>query len=336
MSTMTAAALYGFGDADTFELASLPVPSPGPGEVLIRVAYAGVNPADWKDREGHIAQFYDIEFPYIVGFDAAGFIADLGEGVSDLSPGDRVVTVSAHGQGGQGSYAEYLPVPVDRVAKIPAELALDQAAIIPVAALTAWQVLHDEAKGSLQPGQSVLINGGSGGVGTFAVQFACQAGARVAATCSAENADYVRQLGADCVVDYRSDDLSAVMSHWAPGGVDLLVDAVGPDSLPGVDGLVRSGGRWVSIATLTRDGDIEALAMDAASHGVQRIFAVMNDENSAPLLAAIAGQVARGDLQLPPVQRFDLSEVSAAHRLLESGGLQGKIALRVTGDPRTG
>jgi NADPH2:quinone reductase len=330
---MTAAALAGFGDAGAFQLIPLPVPTPGPGEVLIRVAYAGVNPADWKDREGYFSQFYDVQFPHIVGFDASGTIAAIGEGVTGFAPGDRVLTVSAHGQGGQGSYAEYLPVPADRVATIPDELSLEQAAVLPVAALTAWQALHDKGRGHLQPGQAVLINGGAGGVGTFAVQFARLCGARVAATCSAANADYVRGLGAELVIDYRRGRLPEAIAGWATGGVDLLVDAVGPDSLPEVSRLVRPGGRLVSIATLNRDGDIEALTAAAAAHGIHRIFAVMDDENSGPRLSAIAAQVARGELQLPPIETFALAEVATAHRMIETGHVRGKLALRVCGDP---
>ena len=201
---------------------SIPKPEPAPGEVLIRVAYAGINPADWKDREGYLSQFYDIHFPHIVGFDAAGTVDRVGEGVTAFAPGDRVLTVSRVGQGGQGSYAEFLPVPADRVAKIPDELPLVQAAVLPVAALTAWQALFDEARGKLQPGQAVLINGGSGGVGTFAVQFARQASARVAASCSGANADYVRQLGADLAIDYRQGRMPEAIAGWAGGGVDLL------------------------------------------------------------------------------------------------------------------
>ena len=329
---MTAAALYGFGNADTFELASIPKPEPAPGEVLIRVAYAGINPADWKDREGYLSQFYDIHFPHIVGFDAAGTVDRVGECVTAFAPGDRVLTVSRVGQGGQGSYAEFLPVPADRVAKIPDELPLLQAAVLPVAALTAWQALFDEARGKLQPGQAVLINGGSGGVGTFAVQFARQASARVAASCSGANADYVRQLGADLAIDYRQGRMPEAIAGWAGGGVDLLVDAVGPDSLPDISRLVRPGGRLVSIATLNRDGDIAALTAAAAAHGIQKVFAVMDDQNCASRLSAIAAQVAGGDLRLPPIQTFELAEVATAHRMIETGHVRGKLALRVCGE----
>ncbi|MCB1842841.1 MAG: NADP-dependent oxidoreductase, partial [Halioglobus sp.] len=158
------------GGAEVFRYAEVDTPEPGPAQVLVRVARAGVNPADWKNRQGHLAQFRPYVFPYIIGFDAAGVVAAVGEGVTGISVGDRVVTPTNHGQGGQGSYAEYTLANEDRVARIPQGLSFSQAAALPVAALTAWQGLFD--RGGLEAGQCALIHGGSGGVGTFAVQFA--------------------------------------------------------------------------------------------------------------------------------------------------------------------
>ena len=326
---MKAAVLNAFGGPDEFELTRVPMPEASPGEVLIRVEYAGINPADWKDREGFTAMFFDIRFPYIIGFDAAGTIAAIGEGVTDFAVGDRVFTVSAHGQGGQGSYAAYLAVPADRVAPIPEGLATRDAAVIPVAALTAWQALHDDIKGALASGQSVLINGGAGGVGCFAIQFARLAGARVATTCSERNAEYVRGLGAELALDYRQDSVASALLHWAPEGVDLLVDAVGSDSLDEPLQLIKPGGRLVSIATLTRDGDIEASIRDAAAQGKTKVFAMMDDVASGSTLAHIASLAAQGQITLPPVQEFPLEDVAQAHRLIEEGHVRGKLVLRI-------
>ena len=218
------------GGPEVLKYAELPTPQPGPGEVLIQVAYAGVNPADWKNRQGFLAQYRPYTFPYIIGFDAAGVVAALGEGVTQFSVGDRVFTPTNHGQGGQGSYAEYVIANTDRVARIPEGLGFDQAAALPVAALTAWQGLFD--RGGVRAGQQVMIHGGSGGLGSFAVQFARWAGARVAATCSTPNVEYLRSLGVDRVIDYRREDISAAVAEWAPQGLDYLMDAVGVSSLP--------------------------------------------------------------------------------------------------------
>lgn len=327
--TMKAAVLNAFGGPDEFELTDVPMPEASPGEMLIRVEYAGVNPADWKDREGYTALFFDIRFPYILGFDAAGTVAALGAGVTDFAVGERVFTVSAHGQGGQGSYAAYLAVPVDRVARIPDGLATRDAAAIPVAALTAWQALHDDAKGALASGQKVLVNGGAGGVGCFAIQFARLAGARVAATCSGRNAEYVRALGAELALDYRRGSVATELLGWAPEGVDLLVDAVGSDSLDNCLQLIKPGGRLVSIATLTRDGDIEAAIRDAEQQGKTKVFAMMDDVASGATLAQIADLVTQGQISLPAVQEFPLEEVAQAHRLIEGGHVRGKLVLRI-------
>ena len=187
------------GGPEVLKYAEMPTPEPAAGEVLVKIAYAGVNPADWKNRQGMLEQYRPYYFPYIVGFDAAGVVAAVGEGVTEFSPGDRVVTPTNHGQGGQGSYAEYAVANVDRVARIPDTLSFKQAAALPVAALTAWQALF--VRGDIQPGQKVMIHGGSGGLGGFAVQFARLKGAQVAASCSTANVDYLQTLGVERVID---------------------------------------------------------------------------------------------------------------------------------------
>jgi NADPH2:quinone reductase len=303
------------GGPEVLEYAELPTPEPGPGELLIRVAYAGVNPADWKNRQGLLAQYRAYEFPYVIGFDAAGVVAALGEGVKGFSVGDRVFTPTNHGQGGQGSYAQFTLASADRVAHIPATLGFDQAAALPVAALTAWQGLFD--RGNLRAGQSALIHGGSGGVGSFAVQFARWAGARVAATCSARNVDYLRSLGVDRVIDYASENIAGAVADWSPGGLDYLMDAVGVSTLPDSLDLVRPGGCLVSIPTLVDDGDIAAAMGRAEVKGVR--------------LARIAALIGDGDIRLPPLREFPLRDAADAHRLIQQGHNRGKIVLRVAG-----
>ena len=231
------------GGPEVFKYAELPTPTPGPGEVLVQIACAGVNPADWKNREGHLAQYRPYTFPYIIGFDAAGIVAAVGEGVTEFQPGERVFTPTNHGQGGQGSYAEYAIASADRVARIPDGLSFAQAAALPVASLTAWQGLFD--RGGLKAGQLAMIHGGSGGLGSFAVQFARWAGARVAATCSTPNVDYLKSLGVERVIDYRTETIADAVATWAPEGLDYLMDAVGVSTLPNGLDLVKPGGRVV-------------------------------------------------------------------------------------------
>jgi NADPH2:quinone reductase len=153
------------GGPEVLRYGEIDTPEPGPGELRIRVAYAGVNPADWKNRQGMLAAFRPYYFPYVLGFDAAGVVDRVGTGVEGFAPGDRVFTPTNHGQGGQGSYAELVIASSDKVAHIPEGLGFAEAAALPVAALTAWQALGHN--GGIQPGQQVLVHGGSGGLGGF-------------------------------------------------------------------------------------------------------------------------------------------------------------------------
>lgn len=315
------------GGPEVFRYAEVETPPPAAGQVRVAIAYAGVNPADWKNREGHLAQYRPYVFPYIIGFDAAGRVAAVGEGVTTLNVGDRVFTPTNHGQGGQGSYAQYALADVERVARIPQGLEFAQAAALPVAALTAWQGLFD--RGALQAGQSVFIHGGSGGLGGFAVQLARWAGARVAATCSTPNVEYLRSLGVEHVIDYRCENIAEALAAWAPGGVDYLMDAVGVSTLPYALDLVKPGGTFVSIPTLVDDGNMPAAAAAAAKRGVTRVFSTMDDTHCAATLEKIGSLLVSGDIALPPIKEYALREVAEAHRVLQRGHNRGKMVLKV-------
>lgn len=332
MLSMKAAAINQYGDADVFEMMQLPIPKPAAGEVLIKVAYAGVNPADWKFREGNNRQFFPLEFPFVLGFDASGVVVASGEGSSLFSLGDRVFTSSNLGRGQPGSYAEYVVASEDRVARIPESMNFESAGAIPVAALTGWQALFASDKGDLQAGQRILINGASGGLGSFAVQFAKWAGAEVATTCSSANLDYVHDLGADWLIDYKTQNIAEEIAHWAPDGLDLVIDAVGCGSLSDPFALLKPGGKLVSIATLVGDGDIEADMVEAAKRGVSKVFAIMNDVDSRQDLETIAELVVKGVVTMPPIECFALEEVAEAHRKVQGGHVRGKLVLRVAGD----
>lgn len=329
MSTMRASAITSYGNADVFEIMQLSKPKPGTGEVLIKVAYAGVNPADWKFREGYNQQFFELEFPFVLGFDAAGVVESIGEDVSEFAVGDRVFTPSNLGQGQPGSYAEYVVASKDRVALVPHNMTLMEASAIPVAGLTAWQALFAQDKGDLQPGQRILINGASGGLGSFAVQFAKWAGAEVATSCSSANLEYVRHLGADLTIDYTEQDVGKKIMQWSPGGIDMVLDAVGGGSLADPFALLKPGGKLVSIATLVGDGDIAADMAEAARRRVEKIFAIMNDVGCSEDLHKIAQLIATGTISSPPIEWFELANVAAAHRKIEAGHVRGKLVLRV-------
>jgi len=327
--TMKAVVLQRFGGPQELHIATLPRPVAGPGELLVKVAYAGINPADWKDREGHTAAFFRISFPYIIGFDAAGTVAEIGSGVTGFSVGDRVFTPSDHGQGAAGSYAQYITVSRQRLVHVPDNLDLQSAAAVPVAALTAWQALFSADKGQLRAGQAVMIHGASGGLGSFAIQFARLGGGRVATSCSGGNLEYVRSLGSQLALDYRSADFTAKIAAWAPQGLDLIIDAVGADSLPRAWQLLRPGGRLVSIATLVADGDITADTAAAAERGCHKVYAIMDDTHVAEELTHIARLLQAGDIRLPAVNCFDMARVAAAHEKIQDGHVRGKLVLRI-------
>ncbi|CAB1368752.1 NADP-dependent oxidoreductase [Denitratisoma oestradiolicum] len=315
------------GGPEVLQLAQVPTPEAGPGQVRVRIACAGVNPADWKNRQGMLAMYRPYVFPYVIGFDAAGIVDQIGEGVTGLAVGDRVFTPTNHGQGGWGSYAEFAIADADRVARMPDSLSYEQAAALPVAALTAWQGLFD--RGGLKSGQRALIHGGAGGLGGFAVQFARCAGAVVAATCSTANVEYLRSLGVDRVIDYRCEDITSAVQRWAPEGLDYLMDTVGVSTLPNGLDLVRPGGTFVSIPTLVDDGDIAAAAIAGEAKGVNRVFSTMTDVGCAPTLAKIAQLVAEGVVKMPPLHVFPLSQVADVHRLIQTGHGRGKWVLKV-------
>ena len=315
------------GGPEVLKYGELPTPVPGAGEVLIRVAYAGVNPADWKNRQGLLAAFRPYVFPYVIGFDAAGIVAAVGEGVTDINVGDRVFTPTNHGQGSQGSYAEYVLADDHLVAHVPAGLELDQAAALPVAALTAWQALF--ARGALSAGQRAMIHGGAGGLGSFAVQFARWAGAEVAATCSNRNVEYLKELGVTRVIDYQHEDIAGAIKEWAPSGLDLVVDAVGTSTLPNALELVKPGGTLISIPTLVDDGDPATASAAAQARGVSHIFSTMDDQNCASTLEKIASLLVNGAIALPPIREFPLERAAEVHQIIQSGHNRGKFVLKV-------
>jgi NADPH2:quinone reductase len=315
------------GGPEVLRYGEIATPEPGPDDIRVRIAYAGVNPADWKNRQGMLAAFRPYSFPYIIGFDAAGVVDTVGANVSGFAPGDRVFTPTNHGQGGQGSYAEFAIASADRVAHIPEGMSFAQAAALPVAALTAWQGLFD--RGGLQAGQLAMIHGGSGGLGGFAVQFARWAGARVAATCSTPNVEYLKNLGVERVIDYRKENIAEAVAAWAPGGLDYLMDAVGASTIPNGLDMVRTGGTFVSIPTLTDDGDIPAAAVAGAAKGVNRVFSTMVDVGCSAQLAKIAGLLVEGHIALPPLHEYALRDVGRAHAAIQGGHTRGKIVLKV-------
>lgn len=324
---MRAIVINQFGGPDVLQPTELDTPEPGPGEVLVRVMYSAVNPADWKTREGMLERHIQYHFPFVLGFDLAGTVAATGPGVTEFAPGDRVYGTSRQGQGMNGSYAEYTIAASAMLIPAPPHLSLADVAGLPTAGTTAYGGLVDA--GEMKPGQTVLIHGGGGSVGTYAIQIARQFGARIAATCSARKRDYVSALGADCIIDYRADNVAESVQRWCPGGVDLVLDAVGLGTLlPSATHIVKPGGRYIEVETL-----ISEAGADDKARAAERSFTIRSNMAAIHRLPAhlkeLAALAAAGKVTPQPYEILPLASASEAHWQVQNGTAKGKLLLDI-------
>ncbi|MCW3095436.1 MAG: NADPH:quinone reductase [Chthonomonadaceae bacterium] len=312
MGTMKAVRIHAFGGPEVLVYEDVPRPKPGADEILVRVHAAGVNPADWKIREGALGD--GVHLPLIPGMDIAGMIERTGSSVTDFAVGDAIYAFAASRGGG---YAEYAVVKTEEAAHKPDSLDCVQAAAVPLAATTAWQALFDE--GGLLPGQTVLIHGASGGVGGFAVQFAKAKGAHVLATAGADHLDYVIGLGAEEVVNYQAVRFEKIIKD-----VDMVLDTIGGDTQQRSWQVLKPDGILVSTLGLTPPETGTALGVRSAS--------VMAHPNAAQL-AEIGRLIDAGQVKVNLQTVLPLTEAHQAQALIQGGHSQGKIVLQVVGYP---
>src|SRR5579871_2366396 len=232
MATMKAVRIHSFGDPSVLVLEKLPVGQPGEGEILLKVEAAGVNPVDYKIRAGKYPAVKQDQLPIVLGRDVAGTVDSVGAGTDGVKPGDSIYAMLGQDRGG---YTEYVIVKTAEAAHMPAKLNFVSAGAVPLAALTAWQGLFDH--GGLREGQRVLIHGGSGGVGHFAIQFAKARGARVYTTVSADSRGFVRELGADEAIDYKTQRFEDVARD-----IDLVYDLVAGETQQRSWSVLKRGG----------------------------------------------------------------------------------------------
>ena len=211
---------------------------------------------------------------------------------------------------------------------MPKSLNFAQAAAVPVASLTAFQALFHAEKGGMIPGQNVLIHGAAGGVGSFAVQFAKSGGLLVAATCGAAKMAYVRSLGADRVIDYKNEDVLQAVRDWSAEGADVVLDAVGPATLPQALDMLRPGGRLVNILTAAADGDIEHDRKEAERRGFRKIVFLIDFDRAQESMRAITNLIDRGLVHVPPIEVLPLEDAAPAHQMIETGHVRGKLVLK--------
>ncbi len=291
-----------FGGPEVLEIVHLPDPHPGPGQVRIAVRAAGVNPSDWKKREG----LMDQELPQTMGHEAAGVVDELGEGVADAAVGDHVFGLSAEGaaQAEMAVLSYYAPV--------PPSLDFAGAAALPAAVETATRALDQLGVGN---GNTLLVNGASGSVGSAAVQLAVVRGARVIGTASPANREYLRSLGAEPVA--YGEGLAGRVRALAPPGVDLALDVAGSGVLPELIELAGGPEHVVTVAGFR----------GAREHGVR--FSSGDAGRAVHALAEIGELIESGRFSLPVARAFPLTEVAEAHRLSEQGHVRGKLVLLV-------
>jgi NADPH:quinone reductase-like Zn-dependent oxidoreductase len=309
-ATMKAVRITQFGGPETLHLETIPVPRPGEGELLVKVAAAGVNPVDYKIRGGKYPAVKQDKLPFVLGRDVAGTVIECGPAAGRFAKGESIYAMPGLGRGG---YAEYALVKATEAAPKPQSLDAIQAGAVPLAALTAWQGLFRH--GNLKPGQRVLIHGASGGVGHFAVQFAKAKGAWVAATASAGHLDFVRRLGADEVIDYQAqrfeDDLH---------DLDLVFDLVGGETQERSWDVLKQGGALVS--TLN-----EPSREKAAARGVRALRYTVSESGAD--LAAIGELIDAGKVKPVITRTYQLKEAAAAQEFLEHDHPQAKVVLSV-------
>ncbi len=305
---MQAIRIHNYGTPDVLKLEAIAQPEPLPNEVLIRVEAAGVNPIDWKIRAGYVKETFPMPMPFTPGMDVSGVVEAIGTDVKAFQVGQAV-----YGDLKMGAYAEFATTSEDAIALKPKTLDFVQAASVPMVAMTAYQSLFDHA--DLKAGQTVLVHAASGGVGMFAVQFAKWKGAHVIATASAANAEFVRSLGADQVIDYHATPFEQVVQN-----VDVVLDTLGGDTQARSYSVLKPGGILVSTAAPPDSKKAEEKGVRAEMMGMK---------NSVSLLEEIAGLIDSGQIKTVVAQIFPLSEARQAQELSQGGHVRGKIVLQI-------
>jgi NADPH:quinone reductase-like Zn-dependent oxidoreductase len=311
MPTMKAIVIHQYGKPDVLKYEDAPLPEPRENQILVRVIAAGVNPVDGAARSEKYAKFFGITLPFIPGYDIAGVVEKTGAKVTKFKAGDSVYAYIGLGEG--GGYAQYAVVTEEEAAPKPKTLTYESAAAVPVVALTAWQALIDTAK--LSAGETVLIHGGSGGVGSFAIQIAKARGAKVIATASTANQDFLKQLGAGVAIDYTKQKFEDVAK-----GVDVVLDSVGKDTLARSYGIVKKGGFVVTLVSRIDEAELTKHGIRGAS------LSVKPDSNE---LAEIGKLIDEGKIKVVVSQTFPLSEAMKAQEQVATGHTRGKIVLKV-------
>lgn len=315
---MKVAFIEKFGELDQVKLGQISTPEPLVNEVQIQISYSSINPVDWKITEGYLRERMPYEFPIVLGWDLAGTISKLGPNVSQFKVGDEVFAYARKSKIKDGTLAEYICLDANNVALRPKKISLREAAAIPLTALTAWQSLFEAAK--LKANETVLIHAGAGGVGSMAIQFAKNQGAKVFTTASQRHADYIKQLGADVLIDYRKENFVSKIKSLVPGGVDVVFDTIGGETLKQNFEVIKPGGRLVSILEQISDEE-------ARKRNIQASYVFVRPDGGQ--LKTIAGLIDAGKVVPPHIKEYPISEIQKALNELKQGHVQGKIVINI-------
>ena len=310
MTMMEVVMIDTFGSREVMKFQKIPIPTPGPNEILLKVLAAGINPVDWKIREGLYPAVKSDKLPYVLGCDVSGVVEARGFGTSGNQMGDEIYAMLGFDR---GAYAEHVIVKANEAAPKPRSIDHLGAAGVPLAGLTAWQGLF--RYGELQAGQRVLIHGGSGGVGHFAIQFAKAKGAHVITTVSEKHIEFVREIGADDVIDYKKQKFEDMVRE-----VDVVLDLIGGETRKRSWAVLKKGGILVSTM-------MEPLQENTGELGVRAYHYTV--QGNGEELREIGSLIDTGKVKPKISKVFDFHDVGSAQEYVEKGDAEGKVVLKV-------
>jgi NADPH2:quinone reductase len=314
---MRAFIIENFGGLEVLKESEVETPIPSRNEVLIKVAFSGMNPVDWKIQEGLLKERLPHKFPIILGWDVSGVVVQKGEGVTSLEEGDEVMAYCRKPVVHQGSLAEFIVLEAQFVVKKPKNLSFAESASLPLVSLTAWQALFEEAQ--VKPKEVVLIQGGAGGVGGVAIQLAKMKGCFVITTTSSQNTSYVKSLGADKVIDYKKTPFAEEILKDFKEGIDVVFDCVGGKTLRDSLLVLKKGGRLVSI--------VERLDPSIGEErGIKIGYTFVRPDGK--MLEEIGTLFEKGLLKVAAIEEMSFQDVSKALTKLKGGHTKGKIVLK--------
>ena len=310
---MKAAQINDYGDASVLQINEVEVPTVSDGQVLVEVHASSLNPFDTSVRAGYMKQYIPLEFPATLGGDIAGIVTEIGADVTSVAVGDKVYGQAYVVAGNSGAFAEYAATKSTEVAKMPSNVDFNQAGSLPLAAVSALQAINHHIK--LASGQKIFINGGAGAIGAVAIQIAKSIGAYVATTASGSAIDYVKQLGADEVIDYKSNDFTEILSDY-----DAVFDTVGGEGFVKTLAILKKGGVAVSMASGVDEAQAKELGVTAIGQST-KVRTELLDELTT---------LVEDGVVTPQIDTiFPLVDVEKAFELREAGNIRSKVVIQI-------